>query len=222
MAQAIRSSSQVGGNTGTSLVINLPAGVVNGDVLVLSIFSDALVSFGAPAGWTVLRDISAGGGTQYQLLCKVAAGEPASYTLTAPSGPHSCAVMLAISGAQLVLDGETSRNNPTAINNIPGDPVTTTKTGQIVIWIATRPSIATAGNIQSPTSQVQQQRVNTGGSAVTGQMSMAAAAFGAPGTTTGSFHTGSFSASQTSRSNVSVLTFQDFVASNVPLLFCEA
>jgi hypothetical protein len=75
-----RSSDSNGANSATSITVNKPAGVVDGDVLVGSVsFSTAITFTSAPAGWTQVR-ISTNGGVGVGVWVKVASGEPASYT----------------------------------------------------------------------------------------------------------------------------------------------
>jgi hypothetical protein len=74
------SDSNVATNT-TSLTINKPAGVVNGDVMVASIsfVLSGMTFTSLPAGWTQVR-VATNGGSGVAVFVKAASGEPASYT----------------------------------------------------------------------------------------------------------------------------------------------
>jgi 1,2-diacylglycerol 3-beta-glucosyltransferase len=77
------SSSNVAADS-TSMVINVPAGVVNGDVMVAVVawrFQSGLTVSG-PAGWTLLNTGGNGACCTVNEYTRVASNEPASYTWT--------------------------------------------------------------------------------------------------------------------------------------------
>jgi hypothetical protein len=76
-----RSSDSNAATSATSLTLNKPAGVVDGDVMVASIsFILSGMTFPTiPAGWTQER-LATNGGSGVGVFVKVASGEPASYT----------------------------------------------------------------------------------------------------------------------------------------------
>jgi hypothetical protein len=197
--------------------------VVDGDVLVFAaVFSSATGFFTVLPGWTELLNTGTGSSSWLQILTKIAAGEPASYTWSNPNGAMAtCGIMGAISGAG-ALDQFTQQNNVSTGSNVPAAPLTPAKANEVLVWIADRPAIGASGNLQAPTNQVMQGRVNTGNS-LTPQLIFAAVIYTANVATVSTWHTGSFSGGQTSRSFAAQLAFLDAVPStNVPLLFCEA
>lgn len=78
---------------GVSITMTVPAGVVNGDVLVMAIVNN-IGAITSPAGWTVLNNTVLG----FSLFWRLAASEPASYSVTLVSG-KAAGVMIALSGA---------------------------------------------------------------------------------------------------------------------------
>jgi hypothetical protein len=75
-----RSSDSNVATNATSIAVNKPAGVVNGDVMVASIsFVLSGMTFTPPAGWTQVR-VATNGGSGVAVFVKAASGEPASYT----------------------------------------------------------------------------------------------------------------------------------------------
>ena len=99
--RAAKGSNNAGG--GTTLTMTVPAGVVNGDVMVMSIFLHSSVGITDPSGWTVL---DTGGGSQSHLYWRVASSEPASYAVTIGS-EKATGVIIALSGADTSLPGST-------------------------------------------------------------------------------------------------------------------
>lgn len=80
---SLRGSPTSGGIKSTSLTVNCPTGVVNGDVLIAFATTEtSTLTF--PAGWAQAAPVIVdGSGYHYYAMYKVAANEPASYTLTA-------------------------------------------------------------------------------------------------------------------------------------------
>lgn len=89
---------------GTSIVINKPTGVVNGDLMfaVISFTSGSETISSAPAGWTLIQATSSGGANQISLSTyyRIASGEGASYTWNyTGSGINNCGFIIRITGA---------------------------------------------------------------------------------------------------------------------------
>jgi hypothetical protein len=77
-----RSSASAVVNSGTSITINKPAGLVDGDVMVASIgFSSGGATITPQdAGWTFVSRAVNGAGASVAVYVQVASGEPANYT----------------------------------------------------------------------------------------------------------------------------------------------
>ena len=82
MAIAFRSAATGQSSANTNLVVNVPAGVQDGDFLVLFVVADtAGAAIGLPAGWTALPSSPLNLGVQAACAYRVASSEPASYTV---------------------------------------------------------------------------------------------------------------------------------------------
>lgn len=221
MPQAIRSFSQAPYSAlGTTLVINKPAGTVDGDLLFIAIAVQDTTVVNTLAGWTPSHS---GGGANgsIQTFYKVASGEPASYTWTSAT-TRACAAMICISGASGIIDVSSSKSNSN-INTLLGTDITTTAINEVLIWVAERPNVASSGQIQVPSNTVQQgSLLNAGGTTITTQMALAAAIFPPAGITNGTWSAGSLGGGITANSQVILHTFKDAVVGGVPLMFCEA
>lgn len=91
-------SAAANANTGsaTTLVVNLPAGVTDGDYLLMGVSTLGVTgATTCPAGWsTVVADFISGGNANHlAVFGKVAASEPATVTVTCPNGRHAGAVI---------------------------------------------------------------------------------------------------------------------------------
>lgn len=105
MGLAVRSTSQVAGQTTATFSLTAPAGLADGDLVV--IFQDTYLAGGlAPASpgetWSALGTLSYNlAGHSLNVWYKTASGEPASWTLNNASGgvmPASSATAFAVSG----------------------------------------------------------------------------------------------------------------------------
>lgn len=119
MSASIRSQATVLDSVGTtSHVCNVPAGVVNGDVLIFfGVFpaNPTCPNVTLPVGWTQLwqSSVNAAGGNSYgdfQTVCayRIASSEPANYTFGTSLSDRCAGVMVAVQGAVGI---DTSNNN---------------------------------------------------------------------------------------------------------------
>lgn len=123
MAVAFRSSTSAGVNTGSgSWTITVPSGVVDGDILVLAAQSGNFDSFSI-TGWTMIEGSGSHGS---YLLYRIAASEPASYTLNwnlfAENGSWMCVAYSGVKNA--APDGHSQNEN--AGGGHPATPYTAT------------------------------------------------------------------------------------------------
>jgi len=99
MAGALRSSSSaVLGSAGTTITINVPSGVQDGDFLLLHVQASGSTAWGALAGWTVLWQGPTGGFPNRSVWYRVASSEPASYAPTWTTSGFAEAIMHAYTG----------------------------------------------------------------------------------------------------------------------------
>lgn len=222
MAQAIRSFANTPyAALGANLVVTAPAGVQNGDLLLIALLTEGTTSFATLAGWTASYANIAANAT-IQTFYKLASGEPASWTWSCPS-TRACAKVICISGASDVIDASSFKQNSN-INTLLGTDITTTAPNEVLIWVASRPNVASGGAIQLPTNITTGSggNVNAGGTTITAQMGMGAAIFPSAGITNGTWSAGSLGGGITANSSVALWTFKDAVVGGQPLMFCEA
>lgn len=103
---AYRSSTQNHASA-TTLAINVPAGVVNGDELVLIALNYNLNTLTTPAGWVSRGGQALNNNHGVQIYTRVAASEPGSYTLTWSANADNAAIMLAYSNPDAVTPYDT-------------------------------------------------------------------------------------------------------------------
>ncbi len=83
MTIAFRSSATGQSSANTSLAVNVPAGVQDGDFLVLFVVADtAGAAINLPPGWTALPSSPLNLGVQAACAYRIASSEPPSYTVT--------------------------------------------------------------------------------------------------------------------------------------------
>lgn len=98
MAIAHRASTTVEGATTVAITNNVPAGVVNGDLLLWRISDTTTTIPATPAGWTLLVSGTATA-TMVVIWWRIAASEPASYTTAAfATAGRRIGIMSAYSG----------------------------------------------------------------------------------------------------------------------------
>ena len=140
MAIAFRSATSTGTSTGSSpFVMNAPAGLTDGDVMVAFTECGRESSRGAqvgPSGWTntVSNNQETGPSHNFQCWTKTAtASEPASYTWTNTSGGAWAGTILAYSGVGAI--GATASGAEVTLDTtITHDGLTTTTDNAIAIY----------------------------------------------------------------------------------------
>lgn len=92
-------SASNGGAGATSIVIPVPVGTVNGDLLLVGIYYRSTSIFpGAPGGWTDVHGAT-GSNFRMRLYMRIASSEPADYTWTFSPSVRATGGMIAVSGA---------------------------------------------------------------------------------------------------------------------------
>ena len=144
-AIAFRASSQVEtGNYVNSFSIGKPAGVVDGDVMIMTAAtqdSNGSTVLDPPAGWTLVRMSylapPTNAGQVLYTWWKVAEGEPASYTLSFPAGLFKLAVVgiVAYSGVDTgnPIDAEGGQVNTVASPNVVAPSITTNRANTFLV-----------------------------------------------------------------------------------------
>lgn len=96
----------------TSHTINVPAGVANGDLMLVMFNLPVTTTFNALTGWTELWDATttlSPDGFQVMVSWRVASSEPASYTWTSTGSGRPAAVLIAYRGC--LPGGEINKSN---------------------------------------------------------------------------------------------------------------
>ena len=96
------------GGGGTSIIMTMPSGVQNGDVLVMSITLNQSFPINSITGWTNIYSNSA-----FSLWYKIASSEPSTYTVNINDGLSSdkaAGTIIAISGGEFVANNSTWTN----------------------------------------------------------------------------------------------------------------
>ena len=128
MTVALRAvTTPVGGNTAT-ISVGKPAGVVDGDMMLMGIYANLNVNPSPPAGWTLV-DQETNGTFNISVYKKIASGEGANYTVTQASTESYAAGIVAFYSTTpltLFIDASADLANASSTDRTaPG--VTTTK-----------------------------------------------------------------------------------------------
>jgi hypothetical protein len=186
----VRGSSSASADEGRELLINKPANMVAGDVLVAQVsIRDAGAAVTAPSGWTQVRADTVTGKMKQLIYYRVASSsEPTSYAWQYTSPQASTGVSDSSGG--IVAYSNVDRTNPIAAHSgqanspstsITAPSLTTTSAGNMLVFLG---SIAWRdASLTSPQGMAQRfdQGVSTVGSTALGsdQMLTAAGATGA-------------------------------------------
>lgn len=188
MAIGFRAFAEATGSASTDITITVPSGTVDGDAMVMQLHMPLSVTVPTISGWTLGRSDSLGIDRR-GWYWRVAASEPASYTVTFDASGNSTGRITSYSGthATAPIDVE-ALNSPGGESASPSSPsVTTTGPGDWLLWLGycvdnrtwTVPSVMT----QRGTSIT---RPTDGGRQVIATEALSAS--GATGTRTGSLN----------------------------------
>ena len=125
----IGSSSNFAG--ANSVIINAPAGINNGDLLIASIYSDGTIS--DPAGWNTPGTDYVVGSDNLHLGYKVASSEPSSWTWTTAGG-HISGGVIVLRGANTTTPLDQQGSGATGITGTATAPGITASSGALVLW----------------------------------------------------------------------------------------
>lgn len=136
------STSYVPSVATSSHVINVPAGVVDGDILIMFMSAPANVSTPAitpPAGWTTLWDTAVS--TAFRTYCayRIASSEPTSYTWTTSVTTRPAAIMFAVEGSG-VAPTASNFTSATSSTSFPSPSVSTTSDETLVVALNGSPN----------------------------------------------------------------------------------
>lgn len=122
-------------SNGNQIIVSVPSGVQDGDLLFaqISLTSGGVIS--APSGWTLESDVSTGGGKNFYIYSKVASSESGSYTWTVPSNSYGHGTVSCFRGdfdPENIVESLSELSYFTNDNEIKYGSVTTTENNQDV------------------------------------------------------------------------------------------
>lgn len=130
--QFVNSTTAVQNSNSTTITINVPSGVANGQVLVLIATVGSVSStWTTPTGWTLWSAANAGRTVYY----KIASSEPASYTITQSVSTTASATILAYANAAIDVMGTLGTN---ATPSVAPSITTTANNCYVFYYSATR------------------------------------------------------------------------------------
>ncbi len=178
MAVAYRSNATAtkAGGAGTNLVINVPAGTANGDVMVAFVLTGTAVTPAVQASWTTLD--SQNTGPTVISFYRIASSEPASYTFTVDSTNTSWGTIVTYSGthATTPINKHAAFNRLTSTTNITGTTITPDVNNCMILWLG---AAGTATSITKPASYTDRvSNVTSSGTDIAELLQTSAAATG--------------------------------------------
>ena len=120
----VNTTTAVQNTAATTITINVPSGVANGNILLLTFITDAGGSVTTPSGWTLWLAFA----NNRAIFYRTASSEPASYTITQGSSSTCSACMVAFNNAAIDVMGTISANTSPSV----ADSITTTANGAFV------------------------------------------------------------------------------------------
>jgi hypothetical protein len=161
-----RSSSSANASSSTSLTIPAPAGLVSGDVMVVSLVTDSGTVSLTASGWTLIRSTNKGGFIE-ALYYKVAgSSEPSSYSFSSSASTNLAGGILDYSGISTSTPVDVSVSANSSSGNANCNSVTTTVNNDVVICAPAFPADVTV----TPPSGLT-ERYDVSGTSVTAEAS---------------------------------------------------
>ena len=169
MAIAFVSSASTGGS-GTSVVVNRPAGIAVGDLMLASVSCRGnATGITAPAGWTLIRrDNETTHHSAAQYYRHYVSGDAASFTWTLGTNVRHAAGIAAYSdvSSDQPIDVDAGQTNSTASTTMAGPSLTTNFNDEMLVAFAV--SEASGQTITDPTGYTSRYTVSAGGGANAG------------------------------------------------------
>lgn len=132
---AATSGDNLAGATST-MIISVPAGVVNGDIMLVGMtIRDNNPTWAAQAGWTSLRIDNEGTQSAQAIYYRIASSEPASYTFNLPSSGKASGGIMAFRGVNTSspIDVSGGQGNTGANVNCDAPSVSTTGANDMLV-----------------------------------------------------------------------------------------
>ena len=134
-----------GGGTATSLAVNVPAGIVAGDVMLaqVSVRGGTGTTISAPSGWTQIVVDNSGTALQQGLYYKVAGTEPLSYSWGFSSSQRAAAGIIAYRGVDsLAPINAFSTSNASSGTSVTAQAFTTTVSNAQIVGFYTTGTVS--------------------------------------------------------------------------------
>ena len=131
--------------------VNVPAGIADGDMMLLAVVQAAAATVTLPAGWTEVQNQDSGSTDGIVVAKRVASSEPASYTVSYSTTLNTAAAIIAFrsSGGKTIVVDTSAKFDSTvsgASHNAPS--VTTSDVNAMLVcctaWSGTEPAGLTA------------------------------------------------------------------------------
>lgn len=116
-------------------VFNVPTGTINGDLLLWWVACASSGTYTFPAGWTVIHTGTSGGSPNVNvgLAWRVAASEPATYTVTQSLGATVDGVMIGYFSAKPSFEGPSAASSAGTPATAAAPSVTTTFPNEMLV-----------------------------------------------------------------------------------------
>lgn len=197
MAFTFRAATTALATNATSVVINTPAGVVDGDLLVLSVGQSAIGRTVTATGWTLIRSTQVGFTNIFNTYYLVAASEPASYTIGFNASTTVAMAIVAYSGGgnNPSLDADSGQANGTASLTVTTPGVTPAHANVLLVWGGLGGHSTGTSTFTPPTGMTERADITTIAGSQNPDISVADAVYNNAGVATGN-RNGTLSASQ--------------------------
>lgn len=156
----VAASSANNGAGATTLVINKPTGVAQGDLMLATVTATGNGAFTAPAGWTVVKNTVQGTALRQANYYKVAgAGEGASYSWNLSTSRSASGGIIDYSGVNQTAPIDASATGTATSGNAVAPSLTTSVAGDQVVAAA---SFAAATTVTADATTVEQYDAASG------------------------------------------------------------
>lgn len=182
----VDTSTVVNETSVTTTTVNVPAGVVNGHVMLAAVATSGTGPVGLPSGWTQIGTAFSQGSIDGALAYRVASSEPASYGWTHGLGASAGAIT-ALSGVDTTTPVADDSVASTTVDDttFPTSAVTVPSGGWLVYFPVDRRNSATVAQSWSTSGASDVRRVQQSGSSGSGS-TFSVAVFDNTGADTGS------------------------------------
>lgn len=149
---------------GASKAVDVPAGVADGDMLLMAVIHTAAGTVTLPAGWTAVEDMSpvADG---LIVASRTASSEPASYTYELSASQNSAASIIAFrsSGGETIVVDDSAQTDDVASSTTHDCPSVTTSDVNATLVCFTAWGGFSSGGLSAPGDMTERTESSDGG-----------------------------------------------------------